>query len=242
MTATIRKHRWDSWRGYLNGVKVAEFGNTPQQTAEESAKKWLEGQQRKATPQPRSSEAVVEIDCSGVAKYGYMTHPVFVKFYWDIQKDFSDHEFGRRVCVHEAAHALLMEADCIQNVRFLGPAIWFNQESKQFEGRGAMVLGDDMPPGTEITADLILNVSTHAAAGGVWLADVEGVVDAQGEERDYNDFLIRCGTTPPHLRTESPEQLWKRAKAAALKRLTEPRMKEKVPVRAEQYLAQLYGR
>jgi hypothetical protein len=38
--ATIREICWNNWRGYIDGVSVIEFVNTPQETAKHAANCW----------------------------------------------------------------------------------------------------------------------------------------------------------------------------------------------------------
>jgi hypothetical protein len=38
--ATIREICWNNWRGYIDGAKVIEFVDTPQETAKHAANRW----------------------------------------------------------------------------------------------------------------------------------------------------------------------------------------------------------
>jgi len=40
--ARIKQNRWDNWYGYVGTRRVIAFGNTPEGTAEDNAKAWLE--------------------------------------------------------------------------------------------------------------------------------------------------------------------------------------------------------
>lgn len=39
----IRQNRYDNWYGYLGTQRVRAFGNTPEETAEQQAQRWLAG-------------------------------------------------------------------------------------------------------------------------------------------------------------------------------------------------------
>jgi len=61
-----------------------------------------------------------------------------------MQDRFGDRQYGYRVCLHEAAHAILMEQSGIKNVHFSGPAILFDLERNPRTGfvpAGAMASG-----------------------------------------------------------------------------------------------------
>ncbi len=41
MSRTIKQNRWDNWYGYVCGIKVKAFCNTPTGTAVQHAEEWL---------------------------------------------------------------------------------------------------------------------------------------------------------------------------------------------------------
>jgi len=43
MVRRIRQNRYDNWYGYLGARRVRAFGNTPEETAEQQAARWLAG-------------------------------------------------------------------------------------------------------------------------------------------------------------------------------------------------------
>lgn len=157
-----------------------------------------------------------------------------------MQDRFGDWGYGYEVCLHEAAHAILMEQDGISNVRFEKPAIVYDQRTDTFHGFGAMVHGDDTPD-KKVDEAWILAVTAHTVAGGIALQEYEGVhPNEAGDSNDYKRFLKRCEDSPGLLK-EKPEDLWKRAQDVARTRLTEPATKAKVEARAQEYLKILYS-
>jgi hypothetical protein len=188
----------------------------------------------------------VRIDVSQIVARHKQTDEAFKRLYWDMQDRFGDRQYGYRVCLHEAAHAILMEQSGIKNVRFSGPAILFDLEKNPKTGFfpiGAMASGDDTPM-QRITVDWILEVLTHIAAGGIALYDYEGVPlensDLSGADDDYRVFLMRYAALPPALRQEAPEIMWRRVQARASAKLNEAETKAKVLARAKQYFESLY--
>src|ERR1700684_1477981 len=88
----------------------------------------------------------VRIDVSQIVARHKQTDEAFKRLYWDMQDRFGDRQYGYRVCLHEAAHAILMEQSGIKNVRFSGPAILFDLEKNPKTGFFpivAMASGDD---------------------------------------------------------------------------------------------------
>src|SRR5262245_36151633 len=124
---TIRKIKPRKWRGYENGVRIIEFTNTSMETAEQAAERWSTSQNLPKNTKPAESRSAarefvkhVKIDCEGVIRRGLQHRRDFVELYRDMQKAFRDQAYAYEVCLHEAAHAVLMEKDGIQNVRFSG--------------------------------------------------------------------------------------------------------------------------
>jgi hypothetical protein len=183
----------------------------------------------------------VKINIADVVQRGKQQDVEFLTLYWDMQDRFGDKGYGYEVCLHEAAHAILMEQDGIPNVRFEKPAILYNPNTGKFRAFGAMVHGDDIP-GNLATPEWILKVTTHAVAGGIALQELLGLNPKDtGDDNDYQSFMVRCATAPPGLLKESPQDLWLRAQDVARTRLTEPETKTKVEARAQEYLKALYS-
>lgn len=108
--------------------------------------------------------------------------PRFRKLYWSIQRDFGDRSYGREVCLHEAAHAELMEQDGIQNVRFAGPDTIYDPTSDRFIASSARAIGDDRPHAV-VDDDYIFKIVFHMVAGGVALR-LAGIAVA-GDDGDF---------------------------------------------------------
>src|SRR5271156_139729 len=149
----------------------------------------------------------VKIGWDDIARRGMEKDSRFLTLYWSMQKEFGDRSYGRKVCLHEAAHAELMEQDGIQNVRFAGPAINYDAASKRFNARSAVAMGDDQPNAIA-DDDFIFKIVCHMAAGGVSLR-LKNIAEA-GDDEDFEDFKRRCSAHPPKS-GENPEALWKRA-------------------------------
>jgi hypothetical protein len=182
----------------------------------------------------------VRINYADVILNGKQHDPEFLKVYWAMQDRFSDEDFGYRVCLHEAAHAVLMEQDGIKNVRFEKPAVFYRPSDGSFPRLGAMVHGDDTPDKAVDEARL-LTLATHAAAGGIALQEYFGVKPEQtGCEHDYSQFLVGCAKAPLEALKTKPDDLWKQAQEIARSRLTDAATKAKVEARAWEYFDLLY--
>jgi hypothetical protein len=178
----------------------------------------------------------VQIDCASVARFGKLQDNRFLRLYSEMQRSFADRSYGREVCLHEAAHAELMEQDGIQNVRFAGPDIAYNPRADEFIPSSGRAIGDDQPNAT-VNDDFIFMIVCHMVAGGVALR-VAGKIEA-GDDADFEDFKRKCAANPPKS-GEKPETLWKRAQEAVAARLNEQETKRRVEVRTEKYLGLLY--
>jgi hypothetical protein len=178
----------------------------------------------------------VEINCDGVTRFGRQQDRRFVILYWDMQDRFGDRDYGRHVCLHEAAHAELMEQDGIHNVRFAGPDIIYDPTTDRFIASSARAIGDDQPNAVVDDA-FVFMIVCHMVAGGVALR-LAGVAET-GEDADFEDFKRKYAANPPKS-GEKPEALWKRAQEAVAARLNEPETKQKVRARAEGYFRLLY--
>ena len=182
---------------------------------------------------------VVTIDCTHVISLFKHENPQFKDLYRRMQASFADKNYGYRVCLHEATHAVFMELDGIKNVRFTGPEIIYNYIIDKCVGAGGRATGDDQPE-VKITDDYIFERTMHAAAGGVGLRVLRGVDGKDtGEDGDYRDFKRLYDKNPPS-NGEPPEALWKRAQEAVATKLKDEEIKEKILSRASEYFRQLY--
>ena len=178
----------------------------------------------------------VQIDCTSVARFGKLRDPRFLRLYSDMQHDFEDRNYGREVCLHEAAHAELMEQDGIQNVRFAGPDIIYDRASDKFIASSARAIGDDQPNAT-VNDNYIFMIVCHMVAGGVALR-LAGRIET-GDSSDFDDFKRKYAANPPKSE-EKTDALWKRAQDAIAVRLNEQETKRKVEERTEKYFCLLY--
>jgi hypothetical protein len=153
-----------------------------------------------------------------------------------MQDQFGDRDYARKVCSHEAAHGELMEQDGMQNVRFAGPDIIYDQRADKFIGSSARVIADDQPNAV-VDDDYIFMIVCHSVAGGVALRSAG--IDETGDDGDFQDFKRKYAANPPQS-GESAEALWKRAQEAVAVRLSDPDTKRKVEAKTEEYVRLLY--
>lgn len=179
----------------------------------------------------------VQINCGDVALFGKLKDYRFVHLYSDMQNSFADRNYGREVCLHEAAHAELMEQDGILNVRFTGPDISYNPHTDEFIASSGRAVGDDQPNATVINDEYIFMIVCHMVAGGVALC-LAGKIET-GDDADFEYFKQRYAANPPKS-GEKPEALWKRAQDAVAARLNEQETKQRVEARTQKYFDLLY--
>ena len=254
--ATIRETPGGEWRGYLDDIRVAEFKNTATETARQVAERWLQQRNSGKKPKQRKPIAVapakpavshaqaaprfvkhVNINCDGVTRFGKQEDRRFVALYWDMQDRFGDRNYGYEVCLHEAAHAVLMQEDGIQNVRFAGPDIIYDPRTDKFIGSSARATGDDLL-NVVVNDAFVFKITSHMAAGGVALRTLANVEEC-GDEEDYLDFTRKFAQYAP-TSGETAKEYWKKAQDAVAVRLSEPETKSKVLARADEYLKKLY--
>jgi hypothetical protein len=182
---------------------------------------------------------VVAIDCKHVVSWFKHEDSQFKELYRRMQASFEDKNYGYRVCLHEAAHAVLMELDGIKNVRFTGPEIIYDQTIDRCVGAGGRATGDDQPE-VEITDEYIFQRTMHMAAGGVALRMLGGAkAEDTGEGGDYQDFKRLYRKNPPS-NNEPLEVLWKRAQEAVATKLNDEMIQATFFSKADEYFQQLY--
>lgn len=181
----------------------------------------------------------VRINYTDVILQGKHHDSDFLAVYWKLQNRFATREYGHKVCLHEAAHAILMEQDGIKNVRFEKPAILYNPVNGKFPVFGPIVHGGPTPGETDHAS--ILAEGVRAAAGGIAVQEYLGVrPEESGANIDYRQFMSLCANTNPEVLKEKPDDLWKQAQDAAQNRLAGAETKEKVVARANEYMTLLY--
>ena len=114
---------------------------------------------------PRTFIEHVKIKCDSVTRFGKQQDQRFLMLYWDMQDQFGDRNYGRNVCLHEAAHSEIMERDGIKNVRFAGPEIIYDPRTDQFTATSAQAIGNDTPNAV-VDDNFIFMIVCHAVAGG----------------------------------------------------------------------------
>jgi hypothetical protein len=176
----------------------------------------------------------VRIKVAAVVAHCKEEDPRFVDLYGRMKKDFADEQFVKRVCLHEAAHAELMEQDGIPNIEFVGPDIIYNPYTDRFIATGARVFAND--PNAVVDDDYILRAATHGAAGGIAL-EMAGYTDT-GDTGDFEDFKRLYDKNPPKS-GEPADALWKRARQAAAEKLSDSTTKVKVKERSQRYVKEL---
>jgi hypothetical protein len=237
-------------------VRVAEFKNTTTETAQQVAERWLlQRNEGKKPKQRKPLEAIlakpaappakpalpciehVKINCDGVTRFGKQQDRRFLFLYWDMQDRFGDRNYGYEVCLHEAAHAVLMEQDGMQNVRFAGPEIVYDPAMDKFVATSARASADDLP-NVVVDDAFIFKITSHMTAGGVALRTLVNAKE-HGDSDDYAGFAIKFSQHPP-TSGETAEEYWKKVQDAVAVRLSEPETKSKVLARADEYLKKLY--
>jgi hypothetical protein len=241
--ASIRKNHPGKWRGYIGGVRVAEFEDSEKESAEAAAKRWLAAPSRPQKKEP--AEVVVpqfiehvKINCDDVVRHRLEQDPRFLKLYWSMQREFGTRNYGREVCLHEAGHAVLMEQDGMTNVRFVGPDIVYSPVRNEFVPSSARIIADDQPNAV-VDDEYIFKITEHMAAGGMTLRKLGDIKGKAGDDGDFFDFERKFANIPPKSK-ETAEQFWKRAQDAVAARLDDPATKQRVLEKAQEYYHLLY--
>lgn len=193
----------------------------------------------------KRSRENVTIKYESVVLYGKEGDPRFNELYLHMQARFGNREYGYGVCLHEAAHAVLMEQDGVKNVRFVGPEITYDPSNDVFLPAAGKAEGD-VEPMRPVTKERMFQKCVHSAAGGVALR-VFRIAVHENDSGDGNDYR-QCWMRYEALRLqagretleESLEEFWKRAQEAASLRLDDPDTRAKVLKKAEEYLMNLY--
>jgi hypothetical protein len=185
----------------------------------------------------------VRINRDDVVRQDRQTDPRFIDLYRRMQASLSDREYGYRVCLHEAAHAVLMEQDGIKNVRFSGPEITYDPSNDEFSGAYGRAEGDPEP--VQVIETLMFRKCVHSAAGGVALRKFGAVQEKDaGDGDDYRQCWMRYEAlrlqSGGETLGETAEEFWKRAQETASTRLDDPDTKVKVLAKAQEYFLKLY--
>ena len=92
----------------------------------------------------------------------------FKNYQMKIYQLFRDPSYVVGTCLHEAAHAVVMEEDGILNTRFFGPAIQYNRTNKTLFPSGARIEPGEEPDRI-LNEALIFERTTQLVVGGIAL-------------------------------------------------------------------------
>jgi hypothetical protein len=185
-----------------------------------------------------SVQEVVRINCSDVQAKHKQADEKFLALYWKMQGKYADRNYGRKICIHEAAHALYLEAEG-HEVWFHSPAIIYEGHTQKYYPIGAIVDGGHgWMPNTE---ELVFKHAKHLVAGGVAVRKFLKIEDA-GDETDHRQFIDLCARLPLALRQLNldPEEIWTRAQHAVDRELENEELKARLMCKADEYLEKLY--
>ncbi|MGB6496338.1 MAG: hypothetical protein WBF09_05030 [Candidatus Acidiferrum sp.] len=193
---------------------------------------------------PLLEQAAALVNAGKVAVFSYrglsvreQENPGIVRYRARVQQLYGNPSYAVGTCLHEAAHAILMNDNGVQNVKFSGPGIQRNPDGSMFP-YGARVDGDPRI-GREIDAALIFERTTDMVVGGVAMQKYSGINDVS-DAKDYEVFLLNCASTPQFFKEEKPEELWARAIKRVDPWLEQPETKRRIFAKAAEYLAQVY--
>lgn len=241
----IRQNKQGKWRGYWNDVRVIDFDDKPTQTGEAAARLWFaspfDPRTRKAAEPaaPPQQKDHVKINCDDVVKSGMQKDPRFLDIYEQIQKLFSNPKYGRKVCLHEAAHAHFMEKNGVPHITFHGPVITYNPITGKFDMEGAFVDGG-VTPDVPATEKSILEYAKEGAAGGVAVTKFMPE-EKTGDNLDFQRFLQTFyAIATPEVLQLNPEKIWKDAQDGVNAELDDEQVKAKIFARADEYFHLLY--
>lgn len=162
----------------------------------------------------------------------------FEKYRTRIYQLYRNPSYAVGTCLHESAHGILMEDNGVQNVRFSGPGILRKADGSLFPF-GARV-DSDPQIGQPIDAAFIFKVTTQLVVGGVAMQKYSGIEEVS-DAGDYDFFLRNSALTPQFFKDEKPEAFWARAAKHIDLWLERPEIKQRILVRAADYLGQIYS-
>ena len=161
----------------------------------------------------------------------------FKKYRLRLLELYSDPSYATGICLHEAAHGLMMEENGERNVRLFGPDISFGKNGALFPS--AAHVECDPQPEVVLTEGLILQTTTLLVVGGVAMEKYSGIKEIS-DQKNYDDFLEKYKATPDGYFKEGPKDFRNRAKDRASKWADIPETKTKVFEKASEYLRLLY--
>ena len=181
----------------------------------------------------------VRINTDYIEQLGLQDEPGFIAARDKLLEKFKDRDFGRKVAIHEAAHAVFMEEMGVSNVELLDAEVDYDAERMKFTPLGPSVYGP-IPLATSVDAARILAEAEVACAGGVAVRMFCGAASV-GDAIDYRRFeeRIQSSIAGQMLRLD-PAEVWKRAQASVDAKLGDEQFAARVRTKADQYFEQMY--
>jgi hypothetical protein len=170
--------------------------------------------------------------------FSHQTKPEFKEYRTRIYQLHRNPAYAVGACLHEAGHAVLMEEDGVQNVKFSGPGILRKADGSLFP-YGARVDGDPQA-NHKIDSNFIFVKTTHMVVGGIAMQKYAGINEVSDGE-DHRMFLSNCATTPEFFKDEKPEALWARATRHVELWLERADVESRILAKAAEYLEKLYS-
>jgi len=177
--ASIRKNRPGKWRGYIGGVRVIEFEDTPDKTAEEQANEWkLNPLKARETNKPQSraeskttTNRVIYVDYSAVPET--LRTDAFTKELDEFRDALKDPAFIHAVATHEAGHAIKFDLQGVNDLLVRGPRMYHDPNPRPgdppYPSSAANVEeGPTAPDVVPSTADGVRMMAERFVAGAVF--------------------------------------------------------------------------
>jgi hypothetical protein len=152
---------------------------------------------------------------------------------------YGDPNYAVATCIHEAAHAVMMEELGQPNVRISGPDITLDRNGS-LVASGAWMQSD--PEGEiEMTEELFLRQTARNATGDVAVQKYCGIGETGNDAQDFGDFFFKYYALQQEYNNGSPLEFWKRARAHADVWTDRPETKMRILTKAAEFLHVLYS-
>jgi hypothetical protein len=230
--ASIRKNRQGRWRGYIGGVRVAEFEDIATESAEAAANRWLAAPTKPqgripATPEPVRMEpptaATITINVDGISDQEKATEK-FQSAYRDMMGQLMAPGFIPVLCAHEAAHAIFFMIAGMKEFEPLPATLEYVPQIDDYEGHLAAIRPLDIPSWVEGQFwDWLFAIAQGHAAGGVVARKLMPCSDG-GDQDDKRRFLELCENIcklDSNVKIDA-EDVWKQAQDAVKLALENP--------------------
>jgi hypothetical protein len=197
---SIRKNRPGKWRGYIGGIRVIEFEDTADKTAEEQAREWKLNPHKAPEmnkPQPRAepktiTNCVIYVDYSAVSEL--FRTDTFTKELDEFRDVLNDSAFIHGVATHEAGHAIKFDLQGVKDLLVRGPRMYHDLNPRPadppYPSSAANVEeGLNAPDVVPSTADGVRMMAERFVAGGVASQAVLDTPQAQLKKEIAGDVL-----------------------------------------------------